>query len=172
MENQIRTIILESISTISDDISFDDCYGIGKYNVIYKDVLNQKINDLLKSSLKTEQERIIRADEITQSVLEKINAIKSYSWAVKEESESCAGCPAYQSVIHKNGTHVCRLGFIINEKEEDEWVAKPMETCLRPLTVGASYQIAKELGRPEPLVGKLDADQYDQYLMEKKADVC
>ncbi len=75
------------------------------------------------------------------------------------ETESCEGCPAFRWVLP--GQEECRLGFSIDGDH-------PTDPCLRPLTVGASYRIAREFGRPEPLVGKLDKWQFEQYKAEKK----
>ena len=86
-------------------------------------------------------------------------------WMARIETENCSGCPALQWVIHRDGQHPCRLGFEIMESDNH---AAPVSPCIRPQTVGASYVIARELGRPDPMVGKLDKWQYDQYETEMK----
>ena len=85
------------------------------------------------------------------------------SWMARAESETCDGCPAFEWVIL--GQDHCRLGFEIDQDH-------PVTPCIRPMTVGASFKIAQELGRPEPMVGKLDKKTYERYLAEKEAAGC
>ncbi len=84
-------------------------------------------------------------------------------WMAIVEKETCIGCPAFKWVIP--GQDKCRLGFGIDQD-------RPMIPCLRPQTVGAAFVIAREMGRPEPMVGKLDKWQYEEYLAEKETTEC
>ena len=147
------------------DIDVADCIIDVEYKILFRDHLLQRVQDKLRDEGITESEAIIKASEIVDTVEAKDFLVLD-SWAAHIEKDSCEGCPAFQWVIHKDGLHSCRLGFAMHEKEGQ---GKPVNPCLRPQTVGGSYQIAKALGRPEPMVGKLDKWQHDQYITELEA---
>lgn len=88
------------------------------------------------------------------------------SWMAKIEAENCEGCPALQWVNHRDGQHSCRLSF---ESIESGNHAASVSPCIRPKAVGAGYVIARELGNPKPMVGKLHKWQYDRYEAEMRA---
>lgn len=161
----MRSILSKHLSSLGIT-DYDDmiCQKEG-YSILYHDVLNRAIMEKT-----TDQDQNV--DELTEKIVHKMKengVLILDSWAVKVEDNDCRNCPAFQWVIHRDGVHPCRLGFEIDEKGE---TAKPFEPCLRPQTVGASYVIARELGRPEPMVGKLDKWQNDQYEAEKEAAGC
>jgi hypothetical protein len=159
----LKEELLSALAKEGIEISLDECYLDAEYRVIFRDVLLQRIQKKLEEQGISEREAIIKSSEITEKLLSRINCVVSDSWALKIEKESCIGCPAFKWVIHQNGMHPCRLGFDIEEKDN---TASPVTPCLRPQTVGVSYQIARELGRPKPMVGKLDYAQYEQYRKE------
>ena len=163
----MKEAILDALKNHGIEISVDDCYLDGEYKVLLQDKLRQKILENLQCG--SDQEKIIQAFEITEAVISDLGCIVLYSWGVKIEKESCTDCPAFRWVIHRNGTHPCRLGFEIEEKDG---IGKPVAPCLRPTTVGMGYQIAKQLGRPEPIIGRLEKWQSDQYEAEKKEYEC
>lgn len=155
--------MLSALAKEGIEINLDECYLDAEYRVVFRNVLLQRIQKNFEEWGFSEREAIIKASEIIEKILSNLTCVVSDSWALKIEKESCIGCPAYKWVIHQNGKHLCRLGFDI---EENGNTASPAVPCLRPLTVGASYQIARELGRPEPMVGKLNYAQYEQYKRE------
>ena len=153
-----------------DNSYFDE---IEEKIVVYKDVLfdimkaqeDLRDNDIEKASMK-------KNDEIDKVLYElRENGILVIDKkAVCIEINSCNNCPAYQWVIHQKGIHTCRLAEKIVEKCDGEgnWSAAPIGKCIRPVSIGACYLIAKGLGLPEPLVGKLTSEQYIQYCKERE----
>ena len=165
-KNDLQRAIKQSLLQYGVDVDTSDCCLGAEYKVIFRDKIRQKIEEIQLQLGLQYRAAIIKANEITEVITKELNdTIVLESWAVKIEKESCEDCPAFRWVVHRDGKHSCRLGFMIEESGE---CGHPIKPCLRPLTVGASYQIAKNLGRPEPMVGKIDAWLYDQYLAEKR----
>ena len=90
-------------------------------------------------------------------------------WAVEKGCTDCAGCPALQWAVVRDQEFPCQLGYIV---QNTAGKLIPKEACCRPKTIGAAYLIAKALGRPEPLVGKLSKKDYERYLAGKEAAGC
>ena len=162
----MRSVLFKHLSSLGI-IDYDDmiCEKEG-YFILYRDILNRAIMEKISG---TNQHQ--KADELTEKIVSDMKergVLILDSWAVMVEDRNCRNCPAFKWVIHRDGVHPCRLGFDI---EQDH----PVNPCIRPQTIGASYVIARELGRPEPMVGKLDKKMYDQYVAEKEkaeAAVC
>ena len=166
-ENHIRTI-QETFS--ENDIPYDVskiqnsfiCSGKA-HTIIFKDILIHNICE--EVNIKNSQstiEKSVRDD--VERIIPKLKE-KGFqvfdSWAVGIETETCNDCPAYQWVVHRTGIHPCRLFENIKEGLDDEgnWFAAPVQECIRPKTVGASYLIAREKNISEPIVGKSDSEQ-------------
>lgn len=159
----MRSILFKHLSPFGIYIFDDMIYEKEGYYILYRDVLNHAI---------IEKMDCLDADMLTEKIVGEMKengALILDSWMAKAENADCSSCPAFKWVIHRDGVHSCRLGFEIDERGK---TAKPVKPCLRPQTVGASYVLARELGRPEPMVGKLDKWQYEQYEAEKEAAGC
>ena len=170
-----KTIIYDKLANVLDvnTIEYDSVLSSSAdYTIFHPDIIRNHIQEAYSNRGMNDREAIIKADEILNDIeksLEEVNVLQLDSWAGKIESQTCANCPAFQWVIHRQGIHSCRLGFKINESNnEDEWIAVPVHECIRPNSVGASYLISKQLNRSEPMVGKLDAKQFEQYVKEKE----
>lgn len=168
---------LNSILTVEEMnliISRKDYITLGElYPLFHPDVIRKRVHDALLMHGVDEKEAIMFTDDAVAGLVAEFRKLGYFSidkWAVSIETQSCNHCPAYQWVIHREGMHPCRLYVDIEERRDSkgEWTGKPSRECLRPMNVGASYLIAKELSLPEPLVGKLDKWQYDQYCEERE----
>lgn len=173
--NEASIIVTDLLTKIigKNEIEMDRIFAYNdSYTIFHPDVMRDSIQNALKTSGLLEKDAIIQTDEILNQLKRKfkdLNILFLDCWVGRFESSSCKDCPAYRWVIHREGVHNCRLGFDIDESKSDEtWSAVPTHECIRPFNVGACYLIARELFRPEPIVGKLDAYQYEQYIKEKK----
>ena len=137
--------------------------------IVYTDLLSECISSQMNLDEKNAQEMTKEEVDSILPILRSKGFIPIEKGMVRIESDSCIDCPAYQWVIHREGISKCRLNMDICEEDiNGNWIAKPIKRCLRPLNVGASYLIAKELCLPEPMVGKLDYYQYKQYNEERE----
>lgn len=177
MNESVARMVYDAIEYVSsaENLELNKLFACGDfYTLFYPDFFREYVEKGLENNGITKHDAITRSDGIVDRLKEKLDErdiISLDHWVGRLESKSCRDCPAYQWVIHREGLHDCRLGFKIDESKNDEgWNAKPMYECIRPFNVGACYLIAKQLNRPEPLVGKLDAIQYEQYLKESEKE--
>jgi len=144
-------------------------------DIFHPDVFSNVLKENLVKQGLNEQDADKRAKEILSEIMPDVymngfHVIDKYIMTVNKKT--CLGCPAYKWVIHREGRHRCRLGMEIVESNRNRKLeGYPIEECIRPKNVGASYLIAKELGLPVPMVGKLDKIQYEQLIAEKE-DAC
>lgn len=151
----------------------NDFFVIGKeHSIVFKDVISKYLQQQLIDEGIEEISAFAQAKAVIDALVpefRKIGCLVFDGWAVCIEKDFCKDCPAYQWVVHCVGPHQCRLFVDINETMvEGAFTATPLKECIRPLTVGASYLIASQLGLPEPMVGKLSKGQYDLYDTESK----
>lgn len=171
----LLTSHLRPVLNVQERNNLNHMFSDGEEHCLFHpDLLRPFIQDALFKQGLSEEQVFEKTDKVIEDIsngLSHVGIIVLDHWTASISREVCQNCPAYEWVIHKEGKHNCRLGFEILEKKNGEiWTACPSRECIRPNSVGASYLIARELKRPEPMVGKLAEEQYRQMKKEENAD--
>lgn len=170
LEDKIETEVLENV------LSARNLLTRGKrYTIFHPDILRKIIDNGI-----IEKRGILEETSITDKLINQVSkGMRNLGYCVLDycminnEVSDCCDCVAFRWVIHQTGKHRCRLHFDIDEyiSKDGYYHAIPLNECIKPKNVGACYMIARELGLPEPMVGKLDYNQYAKY-MEEKGNLC
>lgn len=160
---------LEAASAIE---GYDDFLDTALHQqIVYSDIICQHIQDWQKTLGVSDLDAYIFAKNIWDQIVSNLDdCIVLEKSRTEINPDSCKKCPAYEWVVHREGKHLCRLGFEIEETvAKDGFLSKPLNGCIRPDNVGGAYLVARAIHRETPIVGKLCKEEYDMYLAEKES---